>query len=36
MKPEDNPQTGDNTPIFLFVGLLLASGVFLVRRVAIK
>jgi hypothetical protein len=35
-KPESNPQTGDNTPIFLFVVLLLASGFFIVRRVAFK
>jgi heme-binding NEAT domain protein len=35
-KPESNPQTGDNTPIFLFVVLLLASGFFIVRRVAVK
>jgi heme-binding NEAT domain protein len=35
-KPESNPQTGDNTPIFLFVVLLLASGFFIVRRAAFK
>ena len=35
-KPESNPQTGDNTPIFFLVVLLLASGFFVVRKVAFK
>lgn len=34
--PEDNPQTGDNTPVLLLTVVLLASGFILVRRVAFK
>ena len=34
--PEDNPQTGDNTPILLLTVVLLASGFVLVRKVAFK
>lgn len=34
--PEENPPTGDNAPILLFSIVLLASGIFLVRKVAVK
>lgn len=34
--PEDNPKTGDNAPILLFSIVLLASGIFLVRKLAVK
>ncbi len=34
--PEDNPKTGDKTPILLFSVVLIASGVVLVRKVAFK
>ena len=34
--PEDNPKTGDNTPILILTVVLLASGFVLVRKVAFK
>ena len=34
--PEENPPTGDNAPILLFSVVLLASGLVLVRKFAIK
>ena len=34
--PEENPPTGDNAPILLLSIVLLASGIFLVRKLAVK
>ena len=35
-KAEDNPKTGDETPIIFLTIVLLGSGVFLVRKLAVK